>query len=104
MFVPQAGKTALNQSTFILIIPVSFAVWCPCFETEETKNKHAAPGKENMHQFTPLCLSVLVGPTFPPPSKARYSLTHPHKHIRYGKELQRLFTHVCTRFAKGGLK
>lgn len=100
MFVPQAGKTAFNQSTFILIIPVSFAVWCPCFETEETKNKQAAPGKENMHQFTPLCLSVLVGPRSPPhpPTKARYSLTHPHKHIRYGKGIKLLFTQICERW------
>lgn len=77
MFVPQAGKTAFNQSTFILIIRVSFAVWCPRFETEETKNKHAAPGKENTHKFTPLCLSVLVGPTFSPLQKpAAHSHTH----------------------------
>lgn len=41
MFVPQAGKTALNQNTLILIPSASFAVWCPRFETEEMKNKHA---------------------------------------------------------------
>lgn len=66
MFVPQAGKTAFNQSTLILITRVSFAVWCPRFETEETKNKHGAPGKENTDEFTPLCLSVWVCPTFSP--------------------------------------
>lgn len=39
MFVPQAGKTVFNQSTFILITRVSFGVWCPRFETEEAENK-----------------------------------------------------------------
>lgn len=66
MFVPQAGKTVFNQSTFILIIRVSFGVWCPRFETEETENKHPASGKENTDEFAPLCLSVWVCPTFFP--------------------------------------
>lgn len=76
MFVPQAGKTALNQSTLILIIHVSFAVWCPRFETKETKNKHSAPGKENMDQFTPLGLSVWVCPVFSPLAESNHSHTH----------------------------
>lgn len=91
MFVPQAGKTPFNQSTSILIIRVFFAVLCPHFETEETENKHAAPGKENTHEFGPLCLSVFnIGPTFfvPTPPPCRNPLTHPHKHIRYGKKIQ----------------
>lgn len=106
MFVPQAGKTVFNQSTLILIIRVSFAVWRPRFETEETKNKHAAPGKENTHEFAPLCLSVSVGPTFvvPTPTHPRAethrSLTHPHKHIRYGKKIPLILFARFTRFAK----
>lgn len=60
MFVPQVGKTLFNQGTLILIIHVSFAIWCPHFETEETENKHGGPGKENMDKFTLLYLSVWV--------------------------------------------
>lgn len=103
MFVPQAGKTAFNQSTFILIIRVSFAVWCPRFETEETKNKHAAPGKENTHEFTPLCLSVLVGPTFSPLQKPT---THSHTHTNISGMGRKYcnYLHVFTRFAKGYVK
>lgn len=67
MFVPQAGKTVFNQSTLILIVRVSFAVWCPRFETQETQNKHAAPGKENTDGFTPLCLSVFLSGFVPRP-------------------------------------
>lgn len=59
MFVLPAGKIAFNQSTLILIILVSSAVCCPRFETEETKNKHSAPGKENRDKFTP-ALSFFV--------------------------------------------
>lgn len=54
MFVPQSGKTLFNQSTLLWIIPVSFAEWCQCFETQETENKQGAPGKENtlhLHRF-----------------------------------------------------
>lgn len=81
MFVPQAGKTAFNHSTLILIIRVSFAVWCPRFETEETQNKHAAPGKENTDEFTPALSFCRVCPAFSPAE------THPlplHMQIRYG--------------------
>ena len=73
MFVPQAGKTAFNQSTLILIIRVSFAVWCPRFETEETKNKHVAPGKENMDEFTRF---VFLSPTFPSCRNTHIPRTH----------------------------
>lgn len=93
MFVPQAGKTAFNQSTLILIISISFAVLCPRFETEETKNKHTAPGKENTHKFTPLCLAVLVGPTPPRPPHAKRSLTHPHSHHQVREEKPAV---ICT--------
>lgn len=76
MFVPQAGKTAFNQSTFILITRVSFAVWCPCFETEETKNKHATPGKENTDEFTH-ALSVWVCLPLQKQTTHPHTLTHP---------------------------
>ncbi len=75
MFVPQAGKTAFNQSTLILITRVSFAVWCPRFETEETKNKHTISGKDNTNKFTPL-LSVCLGLSHFVPLK-KYT-TYPH--------------------------
>lgn len=107
MFVPQAGKTPFNQSTLILIIRVFFAVLCPHFETEETKNKHAAPGKENTHEFGPLCLSVFnIGPTFfvPTPPPCRNPLAHPHKHIRYGKKIQLVLLSRLTRFEEGYMK
>lgn len=64
VFVPQAGKTVFNQSTFILIIRGSFGVRCPHFETEETENKHGPPSKKNTGEFAPLCLSAWVWPTF----------------------------------------
>ncbi len=90
MFVPQAGKTAFNQSTLVLIIRVSFAVLCPHFETKITKNKHAAPGKENTNEFTLLCLFVGVVPRFPP-SETR----HPLIHIKYGRKIMTMcFTRV----------
>lgn len=95
----QAGKTAFNQSTLILIILVSFAVWCPRFETEETENKHSAPGKENTDEFTPFCLSVWVCTMFSPCRNTTHS-PPPHSHTLTGQiwganSLQcRLFTCV----------
>lgn len=86
MFVPQAGKTVFNQSTLILIIRVSLAVWCPHFETEETKNKHSASGKENTDKFTPLCLFAcdcsLSRPLQPTHLCQQKHTTHPHTHVQ----------------------
>lgn len=47
MFVAHAGETSFNQGTFISVIHISDAVWCPRFETEESEDKHGNPGKEN---------------------------------------------------------